>query len=181
MSNKIIAFQGTIGAHSHLACRKAYPDHQTLACPTFEAVFEAVRDGKAAVGMIPIENSYAGRVAEVHNILANTDVHIIGEHFLRIEHHLMAPKGTKLQDVTEVYSHPQALMQCNKSITKQGLKAVKAENTAIAAQNVAMWNDKTKAALGSDLAAEVNGLEILQRNMEDSESNLTVFLSLIHI
>ena len=177
MSQKIIAFQGVEGAHSHLACRKSYPDYKTLACPTFEAVFEAVGSGKANIGMIPIENSYAGRVAEVHNILANTDLHIVGETFLRVAHHLMAPKGTKIEDVREVHSHPQALMQCNKNITALGIKAIKAENTAIAAKSIAELNDKTKAAIASELAAEVNGLEILKRNMEDSETNLTIFIA----
>jgi len=177
MSNKIIAFQGVTGAHSDLACRKKYPDYQTLPCPTFEAVFHAVRTDKAEIGMIPIENSYAGRVAEVHNILANTDLHIVGETFLRIEHHLLAPKGAKIDDIIEVHSHPQALMQCNKSLSQMNVKTVKAENTAIAAQNIAALGDKTKAAIASELAAQVHGLDILKRNVEDSETNLTVFIS----
>jgi prephenate dehydratase len=177
MSQKIIAFQGVEGAHSDLACRQAYPGQKTLPCPTFEAVFTAVREGKAEIGMIPIENSYAGRVAEVHNILANTDLHIVGETFLRVQHHLMAPKGTKIENIKEVHSHPQALMQCHKNLSALGVKTVKVENTAIAAKNIAEANDKTKAAIASELAAEVNGLEILKRNIEDSETNLTVFIS----
>ncbi len=177
MSQKIIAFQGVEGAHSHLACRKSYPDHKTMPCPSFEAVFEAVREGKADIGMIPIENSYAGRVAEVHNILANTDLHIVGETFLRVSHHLLAPKGAKIEDIKEVHSHPQALMQCNKSLSALGVKTVKAENTAIAAKNIAEKNDKNAGALASELAAEVNGLEILKRNMEDSDTNLTIFIT----
>lgn len=177
MSNKIIAFQGVEGAHSDLACRKKYPDYKTLPCPTFEAVFDAVSSDKAAIGMIPIENSYAGRVAEVHNILANTDLHIVGETFLRIEHHLLAPKGANIEGIKEVHSHPQALMQCNKSLSQLGVKTIKAENTAIAAQNIAAANDPTKAAIASELAAKVNGLEILKRNIEDSETNLTIFIA----
>src|SRR5262245_3421960 len=144
MSNKIIAFQGVEGAHSDLACRKSYPEYKTLACPTFEAVFNAVRDGKAELGMIPVENSYAGRVAEVHNILANTDLHIVGENLLKIEHHLLAPKGSKIEDIKEVHSHPQALMQCNKNLTAMNIKAVKEENTAIAAKKIAELNDVSK-------------------------------------
>ena len=178
MSNKIIAFQGTIGAHSDLACRKAYPLLQTLACPSFEAVFEAVSTGKASIGLIPIENSYAGRVAEVHNILASTDLHIVGEHFLKIQHHLMAPKGSKLENIQEVHSHPQALMQCAKNLATLNVKTVKVENTAIAAQNIAKSADLTKAALASELAAEVNGLEILKQNMQDAENNTTIFISI---
>jgi prephenate dehydratase len=175
--SKIIAFQGVEGAHSHLACRQAYPDHKTLACPTFEAVFEAVRAGKANLGMIPIENSYAGRVAEVHNILANTELHIVSEHFLRVSHHLMAKKGAKLEDIKTAQSHPQALMQCTKNLAKLGISGVKVENTAVAAKNVAESSDKNLGALASELAAEVNGLEILKRDMQDSETNLTIFIT----
>jgi prephenate dehydratase len=175
MTSKIIAYQGAEGAHSDLACRKAYPFLKTVSYPTFEAVFEAVESGKAALGMIPIENSYAGRVAEVHNILADTKLHIVGEHFLPIQHHLMAPKGTNLEDVKQVISHPQALMQCAKNIKALGLETKKAENTALAAKHVA---ENGGAALASELAAEVYGLEIIKRDMQDSDNNLTVFISI---
>ena len=103
-----IAFMGVAGANADLACREKEPYMHTLGCPSFEDVFEAVTSGAAKLGMIPIENSQAGRVAEIHNLLPRSDVHIIGEHIQRIEHHLMAPKGTALEQVTHVYSHPQA-------------------------------------------------------------------------
>lgn len=176
MSKNIIAFQGVAGAHSDLACRKAYPYMNTLACLTFEAVFEAVETGAAELGMIPIENSYAGRVAEVHNILAETQLHIVAEHFQRVEHHLLAPKSATLQTIKEVRSHQMALMQCKKNIAKLKLEAKPAENTAIAAKLVAEWNDPTRAAIGSELAAEIYGLQILQRHMEDAPTNMTVFI-----
>ncbi len=178
MSKNIIAFQGVAGAHSDMACRKAYPYMTTLPCPTFDDVFEAVEQGKAEIGLIPIENSHAGRVAEVHNILAHTGVHIIGEHFQRIEHHLLAPKDASLETIKEVRSHPQALMQCNKNIRALGLETKAAANTAIASKEVAELNDVTKAAIGSELAAEIYNLKILKRNMEDVESNKTIFIAI---
>ena len=178
MSKNTIAFQGAAGAHSDLACRRAYPYMNSLACPTFEAVFEAVEQGKAEIGMIPIENSYAGRVAEVHNILAHTDLHIVGEHFQKIEHHLLGTKSASLDSVKEVYSHPQALMQCRKNIKELGIITQPAENTALAAKYISELKDNSKTALGSELAAEIYGLQILKRNMEDVPNNMTVFVSL---
>lgn len=178
MSKNIVGFQGVEGAHSDLACRKAYPYMETKSYPTFEAVFEAVESGEIEIGMIPIENSYAGRVAEVHNILAGTSLHIIGETFLRIEHHLMGVKGAKLEDIKEVQSHPQALMQCKGTIKELGVEKKEAANTAIAAQTVAELGDNSKGALASELAAEIHGLQILKRNAEDSETNLTVFIAI---
>ena len=153
MSKNIIAFPGVAGAHSDLACRKAYPYMETLACPTFDAVFEAVDEGRAELGMIPIENSYAGRVSEVHNILAQTNLHIVGEYFQRIEHHLLAPKKASLETIKEVVSIPQALMQCRNNIKKLKLTTKSAENTAIAAKTISELNDTSKAALASELAA----------------------------
>jgi len=150
----------------------------TLACPTFDAVFEAVENGDAELGMIPIENSHAGRVAEVHNILAETKLHIVAEHFQRIEHHLLAAKDATLETVKEVSSHPQALMQCRKNIKKLKLEQHSTANTAIAAMHVSEIKDLTKAALGSELAAEIYGLQILKRNMEDVPTNMTVFIAI---
>ena len=178
MSKNIIAFQGLEGANSDLACRRAYPYMATKSYPTFEAVFDAVENGEAELGMIPLENSYAGRVAEVHNFLARTKLHIIGEHFLKIEHHLLATAGTKLAEVTQVYSHPQALMQCGRFIKEHNLQKFEALNTAVAAKNVADWKDGTKAAIGGELAAEIYGLEILKRNIEDAKDNTTIFVTI---
>lgn len=178
MSKNIIGFQGVLGAHSDLACRKAYPYMDTKSYPTFEDVFDAVEKGEVEIGMIPIENSYAGRVAEVHNILAHTGLHIVGECFLKIEHHLMAPKGAKLEDIKEVYSHPQALMQCKGFLKENGLERHEALNTAVAAKQVAEMGDVTKAALASELAAEIHGLEIIKNSVQDSETNQTIFIAI---
>lgn len=182
--NNKIAFQGVVGAHSDLACRHAYPYMDTIAFPSFTDTMEAVEKGEARLCMIPIENSQAGRVAEIHNILPETNLYIVGEVYQRVEHHLMAPKGTKIEDIEHIYSHPQALMQCRKNIenlNKTGDKTFQVmehANTATAAKAIAEWNDKTKAAIASELAAELYGLDILQRNFEDADDNTTVFVVL---
>lgn len=176
VNKQIIAFQGVFGAHSDLACRKAYPYAQTIACASFNEVIEAVETGKADLCMIPIENSHAGRVAEIHNILPQTNLHIIAEHFMPIEHHLLAPKGAKLEDIKTVYSHPQALMQCSKNIHNYKFLTEAHSNTASAAKYIAEIKDKTKAALASELAAELYGLDILQRNFQDADDNTTIFI-----
>lgn len=176
--DNIIAFQGVQGAHSDMACRQAYPYMDTLACASFEDVFDAVEEGKAKLGMIPIENSQAGRVAEIHNLLPRTNLYIIREYFQPIEHHLLVPKGTKLEEIKTVYSHPQALMQCRDHIRELGLHAEAHSNTATAAKDVAQWNDSSKAALASNLAAELYGLENIKPNMEDSKDNTTIFIVL---
>ncbi len=173
-----IAFMGVEGANADLACRRAYPYMHTLPCTSFEDVFEAVEQEKAALGMIPIENSQAGRVAEIHQILPRSSVHIVGEHFERVEHHLLAAKGATLETVKEVYSHPQALMQCRENIRKLKLKPMIAPSTAHAAKIVAEWKDLTKAAISSALAGEIHGLNNLRSNIEDSDNNVTVFLTI---
>jgi len=171
-----IAFMGVAGANADLACRQAHPYMETLPCPSFEDVFEAVEQGRAALGMIPIENSQAGRVAEIHNLLPRTKLHIVGEYFQAIEHVLMAPKGATLQTVKEVYSHPQGLLQCRENIRKLGLSAHPSSNTAQAAADVAAWKDVTKAAIASPLAAELYGLTPLKAHMQDADNNTTVFI-----
>ncbi len=172
-----IAFQGVEGANADLACRQKYPYMQTLACPTFEDVFEAVAQDRAALGMIPIENSQAGRVAEIHNILPRTNLHIVGEHFQKIHHQLAAPKGATLQTVKHAYSHPQALMQCRKNLRDLKLESHPHSNTATAAADVAKWNDPAKAAICSPLAAKLYGLEVLKDNLQDADDNMTVFIA----
>ncbi len=171
-----IAFMGVEGANADLACRQASPYMQTLPCPSFEDVFEAVALGNAALGMIPIENSQAGRVAEIHNILPRSNLHIVGEFFQKIEHCLIAPRGASLETIREVYSHPQALMQCREHVRALGLTAHPYSNTALAAKDVAEWKDRTKAAIASPLAAELYGLEVLKPHFQDSDSNVTVFI-----
>jgi prephenate dehydratase len=171
-----IAFMGVEGANADLACRQACPYMQTLPCPSFEDVFEAVVSGKAALGMIPIENSQAGRVAEIHNLLPRTNLHIVGEYFQQIEHCLLAPKGATLESIKDVYSHPQGLLQCREHIREMGLEAHPHSNTAVAASDVAKWNDPTKAAIASPLAGELYGLSVLREHMQDSDNNVTVFV-----
>ena len=171
-----IAFMGIAGANADLACRRAQPYRDTIPCPTFEAVFEAVRDGKAEMGMLPMENSQAGRVAEIHHLLPKMGLHIVGEFYLPIQHVLAAPKGAKLNEIEEAYSHPQALMQCRENLLKQQIEPKVFSNTAVAAKNVKDWNDPKKAALCSVLAAELYGLEIIEPNMQDANDNVTTFI-----
>lgn len=175
-TDNIIAFMGVEGANADLACRQKEPYMNTLAVQSFEDVFEVVQTGKARLGMVPIENSRAGRVAEIHNILPNTELHIVGEHVQPIEHHVAAPKGATLDNIKHIYSHPQALMQCRHFIREHGWEGHLHSNTAVAARDVAKWADMSKAALCSELAAELYGLEILQRNVQDANDNVTVFV-----
>lgn len=171
-----IAFMGIEGANADLACRQACPYMHTLPCPSFEDVFEAVAGSKAALGMIPIENSQAGRVAEIHHILPRSNLHIVGEYFQKIEHVLMAPKGATLESVKDVFSHPQGLLQCRENIRALGYTAHAYSNTAQAAADVAQWNDTAKAAIASPLAAELYGLSVLKEGLQDSDDNTTVFV-----
>lgn len=173
----LIAFQGIAGAHSDMACRRAYPYMDTLSCANFEDIFEAVSSGKAKYGLIPVENSQAGRVAEIHNILPKTDLHIVGEYFHDVENQLLAPKGATLETIKTVTSHPQALMQCRNNLLKLGLTPIPYADTARAAHMVGESKDPTKAAIGSRLAAELYGLQVLQPNMNDAERNVTIFLT----
>jgi prephenate dehydratase len=171
-----IAFMGVEGANADLACRQACPYMHTLPCPSFEDVFEAVESGKAALGMIPIENSQAGRVAEIHHLLPRTKLHIVGEYFQQIEHCLLAPKGATLKTIKDVYSHPQGLLQCRTHIRELKLESHAYSNTAAAAADVAKWNDTSKAAIASPLAGELYGLTVLKEHMQDSSDNVTVFI-----
>ncbi len=180
MKNNIIAYHGTPGAHADLACRKAYPEMTPFPCSSFLEAIAMVEDKKAQLCMIPIENSNAGRVAEIHNLLPKTNLHIVKEYFLPIEHHLLGVKGAELSDIKEVSSHHQALMQCDKTLLKLLPKALKVEssNTAVAAKNIADLKDRNKAAIASEIAAELYGLNILAKNVEDSKNNTTVFIAM---
>jgi prephenate dehydratase len=171
-----IAFQGTPGAYSDLACRHACPDHETLPCGSFEDAFAAVRDGKAELGMIPIENSVAGRVADVHHLMPHSRLHIIGEHFQRVNHHLLAVKGATLKTVKTVQSHIQALDQCRRTTRALGLKRVVGTDTAGSAAEIAAAGDVTRAAIASSLAGKIYGLVSLKRDIEDETHNTTRFV-----
>jgi prephenate dehydratase len=175
---KIIAYQGEPGANSHIACEEVYADWQPLPCATFEDAFAAVTEGAATLAMIPIENSVAGRVADIHHLLPRSGLHIIGEHFLPIRFQLCAPHGADLASVKNVYSHVHALGQCRKIIRKLGLTAHVAGDTAGSAREVAEWNDKTKASLATRLAAKIYGLDILAEDVEDEKHNTTRFIIL---
>jgi prephenate dehydratase len=173
-----IAFQGEPGANSDTACRNVYPEMEPLPCPTFEDAFNAVETGKADLAMIPIENTIAGRVADIHHLLPESRMHIIGEYFLPIHFQLMVLKGVARSEITTVHSHIHALGQCRKYIRKNGWKAVVAGDTAGAAKQIAEIGDRTMAALAPRLAADLYGLDILEENVEDTESNVTRFVVL---
>jgi prephenate dehydratase len=171
-----IAFQGEPGAYSHLACTVAFPDLEPLPCPAFEDAFAAVQEGRAGLGLIPIENSVAGRVADIHHLMPDSRLHIIGEHFERVKHHLLAIPGAKLADIKTVRSHVHALGQCRAFLRKHGIKASVAADTAGAAAEIAERKDPTVAAIASDLAAKIYGLQSLAANIEDAAHNTTRFL-----
>ena len=176
MSKGRIAFQGELGANSHEACMAAFPDMEPAPHATFEEAFEAVRSGDCQLGMIPVENSIAGRVADVHHLLPSSGLKIIGERFKPIHFQLMANPGVKLEDVKTALSMPIALGQCRKTLRRMQLKTEATGDTAGAAKLLAEHPDPTKAALSPALAAEIYGLEILARDMEDEHNNTTRFL-----
>jgi prephenate dehydratase len=178
MPEKTIAFQGAPGAYSDLACRHVLPELKTLPCPAFEDAFAAVRERRARYAMIPVENSVAGRVADVHHLLPESGLHIVGEHYDPVHHHLLAPKGATLGSLKIVRSHVHALSQCRNLIRELGLKPVVAADTAGAAAEVAERNDPTVAAIASELAGQIYGLQSLRQNIEDAEHNTTRFLIL---
>ncbi|TCD16438.1 prephenate dehydratase [Oricola cellulosilytica] len=174
----LIAFQGEPGANSDTACRNMYPDMQPMPCATFEDAFNAVESGAAALAMIPIENTIAGRVADIHHLLPESRLHIVGEYFLPIHFQLMVLPGAGKDDIRTVHSHIHALGQCRNVIRENGWKPMVAGDTAGAAKLVAETRDRSMAALAPELAAEMYGLDILSRNVEDHENNITRFVVL---
>lgn len=173
-----IAFQGELGAFSHQACAEVFPDMEPLPCATFEDAFQAVKTGAAKRAMIPVDNSLYGRVADVHTLLPEYGLYIIGEHFLRIRLQLMAPKGATISGLEAVHSHTVALGQCRRFIKEHGLRTVVQADTAGSAHHVASLGDVKHGAIASELAAETYGLDILAPNIEDAEHNTTRFLIL---
>ncbi|HUM07436.1 MAG TPA: prephenate dehydratase [Acidocella sp.] len=171
----IIAFQGQPGAYSDLACRNAYPGAQTLPCETFEAAMEAVREGRAGLALLPPENSIAGRVADMHALLPDSGLSIIGEKFLRVEHCLLAPPGATLATIKRIHSHPVALGQVRKLIAELDATPVVEYDTAGSAEIVEKLNNAEDAAIASSLAGELHHLQILRRNVEDFAHNTTRF------
>ncbi|MQB11145.1 prephenate dehydratase [Agrobacterium sp. ICMP 6402] len=178
LSTNRIAFQGEFGANSDMACRDMFPDMEPLPCPTFEDAFNAIENGEADLGMIPIENTLAGRVADIHHLLPESRLHIIGEYFMPIRFQLMVMPGVKKDEIRTVHSHIHALGQCRKIIRSSGWKPVIAGDTAGAAKQVSEKGDRSMAALAPRLAADLYGLDILAENVEDSENNVTRFVVL---
>ena len=170
-----ISFQGLPGAYSDLACRSAYPGVRTLPCLSFEAAIDAVRDGAAELGMLPCENSLAGRVSDIHSLLPESGLFIVGEQFQRVEHCLLGVEGATIQDIKRAHSHPVALGQVRRILADLCLEPVVEADTAGAAQLVAGWGRKEDAAIASSLAAEIYGLNILRSNVEDAAHNTTRF------
>jgi prephenate dehydratase len=176
VSSNIIAYQGAPGANSDLACRSVFPGLTPLPCASFEDAFAAVHEGRAGLAMIPVENSVAGRVADIHHLLPNGGLYIIGEHFQRVVHCLLGLKGSSIDGLTAVHSHIQALSQCRGWLRRHGLTPVTHADTAGAAADVARWADPTLGAIASSLAAEIYGLQVLADGIEDAQHNTTRFL-----
>lgn len=174
--SRAVAFQGMPGANSHIMCTEVFPNLQTLPCRTFDDAFAAVRDGQALYGMIPIENSVAGRVADIHRILPDSGLFIIGEHFLRVRYQLMAPRGARIETLKRVYSHVQALGQCRNLINDLKLEPIVHDDTAGAARDVAARGDIAEAAIAPPLAAEIYNLDVLKNHIEDVMGNTTRFV-----
>jgi prephenate dehydratase len=175
-ASNTIAFQGEPGANSDMACRAAFPYMTTLPCPTFDAAMEAVQAGRAELAMIPVENSIAGRVADLHSLLPHTRLKIAAEHFQRVEHCLVALPGASLKTIKSVKSHVQALAQCRRFLRKHRVQPLVHADTAGAAREVAEIGDRSVAAIASSLAARIYELKVLARNIEDADHNTTRML-----
>lgn len=171
-----IAYQGERGANSHIACKDVYPDLTPVPCRTFEDVIALVEGGEADLAMIPVENTIAGRVGDIHHLLPSTRLHMIGEHFMRIRFQLMGLKGSELGKIECAYSHVMALGQCRNYLRSHNITAVTAADTAGAARQVAESGEITHAAIAPALAAEEYGLDILASDIEDAQHNTTRFV-----
>ena len=171
-----IAFQGELGAYSHQACREARPDFEPLPCTTFEDAVEAVRSGAADLAMIAVENSIYGRVADVHSLLPKSGLHIVDEAFVRVHVNLLGPKGASLEQVRTAHGHVVILPQCAGFLKRHGIRGVVSSDNARAAREAAEAGDPSHAALASEMAAEIYGLDVLARHIEDQDSNTTRFL-----
>lgn len=175
---KTIAFQGALGAYSDMSCREMFPTLETIPCQSFDEAFQCVVDGRADLAMIPVDNTIAGRVADVHTLMPKADLFIIAEHFQPINHMLMGVKGTKIEDIKHVHSHVHALPQCRNFLKTLDIKSHVHADTAGAAKEIAERGDKAHAAIASALAAEIYDLDILARDIEDDSQNVTRFIVL---
>ncbi|MDB2390381.1 prephenate dehydratase [Alphaproteobacteria bacterium] len=176
LAGKKVAFQGVLGAYSHMSCRAVMPDVEAVPYPSFEDMLTAVQQGDANWAMVPVENSIAGRVADIHHLLPESGLFITGEHFQRVNHHLLAPRGATLEGLVEVHSHAQGLAQCRERLHKLGLRPVMHSDTAGAAKDIAARGDKQIGAIASKLAGEIYDLDVLIESAEDAEHNTTRFL-----
>jgi prephenate dehydratase len=178
MAKQRIAFQGEPGANSHLAIEEVFPGAIAVPCATFEDALGTIRSGRADLGMIPIENSVAGRVADIHHLMPTSKLHIVGEHFMPVHHQLLSLKSGSLKTIKTVESHVHALGQCRKLIRELGIKAVVAADTAGSAREVSESGDNTRASIATRLAAKIYGLKILKKDIEDEKHNTTRFIIL---
>ncbi len=178
MMKKKVAYQGVKGAYSHLACHHAYPEYEAIACKLFDETMYLVEEGAVEIAMIPMENSTAGRVEEIYRLIPKMKLYIIGEHYEPVNHCLLAIKGSALQEIRSVSSHPQALAQCKNNIEKLHLEAIAKFDTAGSAEALLDMQDKTHAAIASSMAAQIYDLDILKEAFEDLQNNTTRFLVL---
>ena len=176
MNTKIFSFQGVHGAYSELAGKEIYPSSKSIPCKTFEEMFECVRENRAERAIVPIENSRAGRIADTQRLIPNSQLKIVGEYFLEVQHCLMASKGTSIEDIKRVHSHEQAIAQCRENLIRLNKEMKIEADTAGAAKLIAEWNNKEDAAIASELAAKIYNLDILESNFQDFENNVTRFL-----
>jgi prephenate dehydratase len=176
VAKKRVVFQGEPGANSHIACREVFPHCEVMPQPTFEHCFQAVDSGEADLAMIPIENSLAGRVADIHHLLPTSQLSIVGEHFMPVHHQLLGVPGATVEELEVVQSHVHALGQCRRIIRELGLSAEVAADTAGSARFVAELGDPRRAAIAPRLAAEIYGLQILREDVEDEAHNTTRFV-----
>jgi prephenate dehydratase len=170
------SFQGINGAYSELAGRNIFPEADSLACATFEEMFQTVREGKANVAIVPIENSQAGRVADTQRLIPDSELKIVREYFLEIKHNLLVVPGTKMSDIKRIYSHEQGIAQCRNKIIELNKEMIIVADTAGAAKKIAELNSKEDAAVASELASRIYKLEILESNFQDVSTNVTRFL-----
>ena len=176
MSKKIkVAFQGEKGAYSHLACLEIFPDAEAVTCSTFEEAFQLAKDNSDYKIVIPIENSLAGRVADIHYLIPKYKLQIHAEHFQKVTHNLLGITGSKIENIKTVRSHSQAIGQCSKIILKNKLKPIISADTAGSAKFISKKKDKSESAIASNLAAKIYNLEILKSNVEDEPGNVTRF------
>tara|TARA_B100000029_G_scaffold495898_1_gene561467 strand:+ start:1274 stop:2113 length:840 start_codon:yes stop_codon:yes gene_type:complete len=176
MKTNNFAFQGVNGAYSEQAGKNVFPDAKSIPCATFEEMFSCVRNDKADIALVPIENSQAGRVADTQRLIPDSDLNIIGEYFLEVKHNLLVIPGAKINDIKRIHSHEQGIAQCRNKIIKLNKEMVVAADTAGSAKKISQLNNKEDAAIASTLAAEIYNLDILERNFQDAQNNVTRFL-----